>query len=94
MSKKTTLAEIMGSKASSLGGSLELHHLPDILGEAMPDLPKNQLGRHRLIRSLKQRFGANFRSLPGVSGLISQFDKEIEFEIRIARMKAIRPKGK
>ena len=90
MKKRTTLAEIMGSKAAAAGHSLSLEHLPDILGEAMPELPKNAVGRHRLVRSLQQRFGANFRALPGVSDLVKQFDKEIEFENKVTRMQAIK----
>lgn len=88
--KKNALAELMGSHAAGKGESLSLSHLPAVLGEAMPELPKSPLGRHRLIRSLQQRFGPNFRSLPGVKNLVKQFDDEIEFEKKLAKMKTIR----
>lgn len=92
MAKKVSLAELMGSNAASQSGSggMHLSRLHEVLGEAMPELPRNPVGRHRLVRALNQRFGANFRSLPGVSDLVKQFDDEIEFEKRVARMKAIR----
>lgn len=97
MSKRggTSLAEIMGTSAGQHEGGLKLEHLPQILGEAMPELPKNPVGRHRLIRSLQQRFGPNFRSLPGVSGLIDQFDAGIDLERRIAQIRNVKyqPKG-
>jgi hypothetical protein len=93
MSKRTTLAEIMGSTAADRGANgLSLDQLPMILGEAMPELPRNGIGRHRLIRALQQRFGANFRSLPGISDLVSQFDKDVALEQKIDMMKAIKPK--
>ena len=96
--KRASLAELMGTEASQHAGTggLRLSHLQSILGDAMPELPKNPVGRHRLVMALSQRFGPNFRSLPGVSGLIKQFDDEIEFEKRVAKMKAIRyePKRK
>ncbi len=88
--QKASLAELMGSQAA--GGKLSLSHLPELLGEAMPELPKNPVGRHRLIRSLQQRFGVNYRSLPGVKDLVAEFDAEIAHEIKVAKLKAIRYK--
>lgn len=93
MSKsKVSLNEIMGSKAGSAGGNLSLNDLPSILGESMPELPKNNVGRFRLVRALQQRFGKNFRSLPGVSNIIKEFDDDMAFEEKLARMKSIKPK--
>ncbi len=91
--RKATLAELMGKQGSD--GKLSLTHLPDLLGEAMPELPKSPVGRHRLIRSLQQRFGVNYRSLPGVKDLVEEFDREIAHAIRVAKIKAIKykPKG-
>lgn len=95
--RKTTLAELMGSVASQAGvsGKLALSSLPKILGDAMPELPRTSVGRHRLIRSLQQRFGSNWRSLPGVKELVKEFDSEIELERKIAQIKQIKysPKG-
>lgn len=88
MSRKTSLAELMGSSGSS--GKMELSRLHEVLGEATPELPRNPVGRHRLIRALNQRFGPNFRSLPGVGDLVKQFDTEIDFERKVARIKAIK----
>lgn len=90
MSKKVTLAELMGSSAASRGSGLSLKQLPVILGDAMPELPRNSVGRHRLVRALQQRFGPNFRSLPGVGGLIKEFDSETELEQTVQRISAIK----
>jgi hypothetical protein len=87
--KKVSLSELMGNKASE-GGGLSLKALPSVLGDAMPELPKNAVGRHRLVRALQQRFGNNFRALPGVTDVIKEFDREVEFEGKIKRMSAIR----
>ena len=88
--KKVSLAELMGSAGASANGRLELRHLPQILGDSLPDLPRNSLGRYRLMTALQQRFGDNFRALPGVAGLVEQFDKEVDFEDRIEKIKAIK----
>jgi len=90
LSRKTTLAELMGSKASDRSGRLSLDQLPEILGDSMPELPRSPVGRHRLIRALQQRFGSNFRSLPGIKDLVDEFDKDMEFERKVAQMKTIR----
>lgn len=89
--KKVTLAELMGSSASQ---GISLGKLPEILGDAMPELPRNNVGRHRLIRSLQQRFGNNWRSLPGVKDLVREFDDDIALERKIAEIKRIKYKGK
>lgn len=93
--KRASLSELMGKAGADAAKSgLSLSQLPDILGDMMPELPKNSVGRHRLIRSLQQRFGPNFRSLPGVMGLIKEFDDDLAFEDRVNKLKAVRPGGK
>jgi hypothetical protein len=87
---RVSLAELMGTAGKSQSTGMELSRLHEVLGEATPELPRNAIGRHRLIRALNQRFGKNFRSLPGVSNLVKQFDDELEHQGRIARMKAIK----
>ena len=94
---KLSLAELMGSKgAAQAQQGMQLSRLHEVLGDAMPELPRNAVGRHRLIRALNQRFGPNFRSLPGVKDLVGQFDSEIEFEDRVSKIGKIkfRPGGK
>ena len=90
MSRKLSLAELMGKVASSEKRGLKLSQLGEILGDSMPELPRNQVGRHRLIRALQQRFGHNFRSLPGVKDLVREFDDDLEFEKKVAKVQAIK----
>lgn len=94
--RKLSLAEMMGATAAKTGqsGKLSLSQLPEILGDGCPDIPKNAVGRHRLIRSLQQRFGPNWRSLPGVKDLVVEFDSDVELEMRIARLKKIKYAGR
>ena len=92
--RKATLAELMGKKGSEKGASLGLSDLPELLGEGMPDLKHTRVGRVRLVRALKQRFGDGFRSVPGVSGILKEFDKEKDFNLTVAKMKGIRVKGR
>lgn len=87
MAKKLSLAELMGSSGA---GGMQLSKLHEVLGHATPDLPRNAIGRHRLVTALHQRFGNGFRALPGVSDLMKQFDGEVEFEKKVAQLKAIR----
>lgn len=83
----------MGSKAADHAQQgMQLSRLHEVLGDSMPDLPRNAVGRHRLIRALNQRFGPNFRSLPGIQDLVGQFDHEVSFEERVAKIKQIKYK--
>lgn len=93
--KKISLAELMGSASQKAASAdLSLGNLPEILGDAMPELPRNPVGRHRLIRALQQRFGPNFRSLPGIKNLVAEFDKDLAFERKVAEIAAIKYKPK
>ncbi len=83
MSKKAnlTLGEVLGKQGEqSHAQGLELRHLPDLLGEGMPKLEFHALGRVRLMRALRQRFGENFKNVPGIQGLIQKYDKETKIE--------------
>jgi hypothetical protein len=76
--KPATLAELMGKAGDT--ADLGLKDLPEMLGEQMPDLPKNRIGKFRLLNALSQRYGPNFRNLPMVSKILKEFDDEIETE--------------
>lgn len=88
---KLSLAELMGkSGAMQAAQGFDLSRLHEVLGEATPELPRNPVGRHRLVRALDQRFGPNWRSLPGTKDIMAQFDSEVEFENTAARLRSIK----
>lgn len=68
-------------KTGDKGGKLSLDDLPDLLGEGMPELKFHALGRVRLINALRNRFGDGYRSVPGISALLGEFDKESQIEL-------------
>lgn len=80
---------MMGSAAAG-GGGLHLHNLHEVLGHLTPELPRNEVGRYRLIMALHQRFGPGFRSLPGVSDLFREFDGEVQHEETKRKLSQIR----
>lgn len=90
--KKASLQELMGKHAAGKSGKLSLDDLPMILGDALPEMPKNSVGRFRLVRALQQRFGKNFRSLPGVNDLVKDFDADIKHHELMGKLGNIRPK--
>lgn len=69
-----SLNELMGNKTEDL----ELSDLAKVLGDKMPEIPMNQVGRLRLIKALRNRFGDGFRNIPGVRHLIKEFDEELK----------------
>ena len=70
-----SLNELMG-KATTLE---RLEDLPGVLGERMPEIEFNEVGKMRLMRALKNRFGEGFRNLPGVTKILQDFDDEVRF---------------
>ena len=75
--KPASLAELLGKEA---GSPMSAADLPKLLGEKMPDMPKNRIGRYRLMNALRMRFGPGFKNIPGIKDVISDFDKDIETE--------------
>lgn len=73
-----SLGELLGKSAEKQ--DLNLEDLPQILGEKMPELPKNRIGKFRLVNALQNRFGNGYRNIPMVSKIIKQFDDEVEME--------------
>lgn len=84
----TTLNELMGSKTpGAKEKGLTLEDLPKLLGEGMPKLEFHALGRVRLINALTNRFGTNYRSVPGISEVLGQFDKAADQEKQFHELK-------
>jgi len=89
--KKTSINELMGSKGGSAKAkSLSLDDLGEILGERMPKLEFSPVGRLRLTTALRNRFGDNYRNLPGIDGILKEFDQEAKFKVKLMEMKMIK----
>lgn len=86
---KASFGEIMGGADKQ---SMTLTNLPEILGEKMQEMPRNAVGRFRLVRALQQRYGNGYRNIPGIKALIAEFDEDIEFHGSLDKMKAIKSK--
>lgn len=85
MSKKfgTSLGEIMGRKAEhAKQHGISFEDIKEILGEHAPQIEFHALGRVRLVKALKTRFGNNYRSVPGISELLRKFDQEAHTELQ------------
>lgn len=94
--KKTSLNELMGKRGGEKAESrkLSIDDLGDILGERMPKLQFNPVGRMRLTAALRARFGDNWSHLPGLEDIIKEFDDEAKFAVKLQEMKMIKAGGK
>lgn len=91
--KKTSINELMGSGgAKAKGRKLTLDDLGELLGERMPKLEFTPVGRLRLTTALRNRFGDNYRNLPGIDDVMSEFEKEAKFRVKLAEMKMVKGK--
>lgn len=89
--KKVSLNELMGKAGE---GKLSLDKLGDLLGERLPKLEFSPRGRMRLTEALRQRFGDNYRNLPGIGDVLKEFDEEARFNVKLQEMKLIRGRRK
>jgi len=93
--KKLSLNELMGSKGSSAKKrELGLNDLEDLLGERMPKLEYSPIGRLRITTALRNRFGDNYRNMPGIDSIMREFDDHASFSVRLQEMKQIKPRKK
>lgn len=85
---KASLHELMGKSGSK--ADLGLDDLSSLLGERMPKLEYNPVGRLRLVTALRNRFGDGYRNLKGIDGILKEFDKEAAFSVKLQEMKMIK----
>lgn len=76
--KPASMAELMGKAGHKDPKRMGLSDIKEILGEKMPEIAFDRVGRLRLITALSQRFGLNFRQMPGVNNIIKEFDEELK----------------
>lgn len=80
---KTTLNELMGNRGEQFHKEgVDFDDLPDLLGEKMPKLEFHALGRVRLQNALRERFGDNWRNMPGIQKLMQKFDSEASLALQ------------
>jgi hypothetical protein len=92
--KKVSINELMGKAGAGAksGKKLSLEDLSALLGERMPKLEFSPVGRLRVTTALRNRFGDNYRNLPGIDDIMKEFDREAEFNVKLAEMRQIRGK--
>lgn len=89
--KKESLNELMGRSGAAVHKrKLNLNDLHDLLGERMPKLEFNPIGRLRLTNALRNRFGNEYHNLPGIGDIMKEFDHESAFSVKLQEMKQIR----
>ncbi len=93
--KKISMNELMGKSGSKAESKkLSVDDLGDLLGEKMPVLSYTPVGRMRLTNALRNRFGDNYRHIPGIADIIKDFDEQTKFNVKLAEMKMIKLKKK
>ena len=58
----------------------ELKPFREVLGDRMPgNISFDNVGRFKLMRAMRDRFGANFRNVEKARELMSFFDREVRY---------------
>jgi len=69
-----TLGELIGKQAKQV----TTENLEEVMGLRMPELSMDNVGKIRLLKAFRNRFGESFRNVPGIRELLKNFDKEIK----------------
>lgn len=92
------LAEILGRAGAQAekGKKLTLEDLPDLVGESLPEINFDAVGKHRLVTALRNRFGDGYRNITAAKDIIADFEEKRKFEDRLSELRAIKytPKKK
>lgn len=48
-------------------------------GDNIPHIDESQVGWIRLLRAVKNKFGANYRAIPEVDHALNHYEKEVKF---------------
>ena len=93
---KLSLAEILGKKGASSSSQrkLTLEDLGDLIGEGLPEINFDAVGKHRLLTALRNRFGDGYRNISAAKDIIADFDEKRRFEERLQDLRAIKYKPK
>ena len=86
--KPASLGELMG-EGFEHRTQLTCEDLPKLLGEKMPELTYDRVGKLRLVNALHQRFGPGYGSIPGIKQIMQHFEHEMHTEsvVRMNRRK-------
>lgn len=72
-----TLNELIGKdKGSSTVPGMS--KIEELLGEKMPEISMDRVGRFRLLRALRNRFGESFRNITSIKDILKDFDRELK----------------
>lgn len=95
---RPSLSEILGSAGAQAakGKKLTLDDLPDLIGENLPEINFDAVGKHRLVTALRNRFGEGYRNVTAAKDIIADFEEKRKFEDRLSELKEIKysPKKK
>jgi len=77
--KLASLGELMG-EGYEHRTELSCEDLPKLLGDKMPVITYDRVGKLRLVNALHQRFGPGYNNLPHVKQIMDHFEKEMHAE--------------
>lgn len=72
-----TIQDLLRHKQKQSNAKLDMGPFKDVLGEDLPELSLNKVGRFRLMRALRNKFGAGFKNVGIAQKLIKSFDSKM-----------------
>jgi len=67
---------------------MDLTPFKSLFGEDLPNIEANTVGKIRLIKMLRHKFGVNYRNFPQAKKLIDYFNSEMEFNKKVIKIRS------
>lgn len=74
-----TLQSVTSPSTSGMKTTMNTDPIKNVLGDKMPALTPDALGKYRLLSALKNKFGPTFRNHPDAQASIKHFEKEYNY---------------
>jgi hypothetical protein len=85
-----TLKRDLDPQQQSLMDAMDFEPLQQMLGDKMPDLIPGEVGRLRLLESLRSIFGEQFRNNMQAQGAIQHFDSQTSLARDILKLRGLK----
>lgn len=71
-----TVREMMGEEVPM---KMDLSPIKEALGEDLPEIPANSLGKIRLVKLLRNKYGINYRNFAPAIRALNHFESEMRY---------------
>lgn len=73
-----TYSQVFEKLSKAHSRSVDLSKFNDLVGEDMPEITPDKIGKFRVYQILRRRFGVNFKNHPAAKQVLTHFENEVK----------------